>query len=520
MRARFISWSLRAKITTLLVASVALPLGIVMVAKISPDKAVFTGVAIVMAVAAELLLAELILKRSATPSNASALSVGGDFPTRLEHDYIYESVQSGDTVGSATVRIATTENTSEHPRDERELRNQATELAQVSKSMRTSEARLAGIVNSAVDAIISVDAEENIVLFNVSAEGMFRCSAEAAIGKRIDTFIPEPFRERHRRHVTEFGETGVTPRSLGALNGLRLDGEEFPIEASISQIEVAGQRIFTVIMRDITERNRIDEEVRRLNEELERRLSELQAVNTELEAFSYSVSHDLRAPLRHINGFSLALLEDYEDKLDDVGKRYLQDVRSASQEMALLIDEVLLLARVTRSGMHREAVDLSRVAQEVIAELQKAEPGRDVTIDIEEGLSAYGDKRLLRVMLVNLLGNAWKFTSKREQAHIAFGQKRGAEDNSYFVRDNGAGFDMAYANKLFGTFQRLHTAREFEGTGVGLATVLRVVHRHGGTVWADGVVNEGAAFYFTLPPLKESNNGEESDLTSGRQPWR
>jgi signal transduction histidine kinase len=235
------------------------------------------------------------------------------------------------------------------------------------------------------------------------------------------------------------------------------------------------------------------------------RTLQLQAANKELEAFSYSVSHDLRAPLRHINGFSQALLEDYADQLDEVGKGYLQEVRGASQEMAQLIDDLLQLARVTRSELRREPVNLSQLAEEVTAELQRSAVERAVTVKIEAGLMAQGDTHLLRVVLSNLLGNAWKFTSKRELAEIIFGQDSQSEDPTYFVRDNGAGFEMAYVNKLFGAFQRLHSAGDFEGTGIGLATVQRVIHRHGGRVWAEGRVNHGATFYFTLPNARKES---------------
>ena len=246
------------------------------------------------------------------------------------------------------------------------------------------------------------------------------------------------------------------------------------------------------------------------------RTAQLQAANKELEAFSYSVSHDLRAPLRHINGFSQALLEDYSDKLDDSGKNYLQQVRDASQEMAQLIEDLLHLARVTRSEMRKEFVNLSELAAGVMADLQKIERRPNVTVNIEVGLSAQGDKRLLRIVLANLLGNAWKYTSQRREAEITFGEGQQNGETYYFVRDNGAGFDMTYANKLFGAFQRLHTASEFEGTGIGLATVQRIIHRHRGRVWAEGEINKGATFYFALPNSKESGDGQQSDFTGGR----
>lgn len=223
----------------------------------------------------------------------------------------------------------------------------------------------------------------------------------------------------------------------------------------------------------------------------------LESTNKELEAFSYSVSHDLRAPLRTIDGFSRILLEDYAEDLDEEARDYLGRVRAASAHMGRLIDDLLNLSRVTRGPLRRERVDLSVMAAEVVGELQRADPARNVEFVVEDGVTAWGDARLLLVALENLLGNAWKFTSKRPGARIEFGVEK-RPGGAYYVRDNGAGFDMGYADKLFGAFQRLHSAGEFEGTGIGLATVQRIVHRHGGRVWAEGEVGRGATFYFTL----------------------
>lgn len=639
-----------------------------------------------------------------------------------------------------------------------------TERQQAEKKLRRSREQLAGVIGSAMDAIISVDEQERIVLFNNAAERMFLFPAEDAIGQPLNRFIPERSRAAPHQLVEGCGETHTNERSTGALDarcGLRADGEEFPLEGSTSQIDSEGLKLSTFILRDISERQRAEEahreqtrildlapilirdlagriifwnagaeqmfgwmaeealdkishtllrtqfprpleeikarvlahghwegelvhfrkngervvvacrwvlhrdkqgkpkailavnndvtehrrmeqaersselryrrlfesakdgilildgdtghivdvnpyliqvlgfskeeflgkelwqlgffedidasklaftelkakgyiryenlplktrngfvmrvefvsnsymagasrviqcnirditertlaeeKIHRLNEELEERIAErtaeLRTANKELEAFSYSVSHDLRAPLRHINGFSQALLEDYEDKLDEAGKGYLREVRGASQEMAQLIDDVLQLARVTRSEMLREEVDLSDLALSVTTDLKQSNGRQKVTVKIQEGLVTRGDKRLLRCVLTNLLENAWKFTSKQTKPEILFGSEQKNGELFYFVRDNGAGFDMAYVSKLFGAFQRLHTAGEFEGTGIGLATVQRIINRHGGRVWAEGSVNAGATFCFTLPGSKERVEGKQSDPT-------
>jgi two-component system sensor histidine kinase/response regulator len=244
--------------------------------------------------------------------------------------------------------------------------------------------------------------------------------------------------------------------------------------------------------REVAERKRAEAETRKLN-------TELAAANKELEAFSYSVSHDLRAPLRAIDGFSQALLDDHEERLDVEGRDSLRRVRAAAQHMGMLIDDLLNLSRVTRGEMNMGAVDLSAVALKIAKELRQADPGRLVEFVIEPGLVANGDARLLGVALDNLLRNAWKFTKERSLARIEFGINQDADKPTYFVRDNGAGFEMEYADKLFQPFQRMHSSAEFEGTGIGLATVQRVVNRHGGEVWAAAQKEKGATFYFTLP---------------------
>lgn len=257
------------------------------------------------------------------------------------------------------------------------------------------------------------------------------------------------------------------------------------------------------LRREISERRRAERDVRRLNEELEQRVrartAELEAANRELEAFSYSVSHDLRAPLRSIDGFSQLLLEDHGEALNEEARSYLDRVRAASGRMGQLIDDLLSLARVSRSALQAADVDLSDAATAVIAELRAAQPERHVTTRIATGLHTHGDPVLLRLVLDNLIGNAWKYSSKTKGAVIEIGAQQEERATIFFVRDNGAGFDMAYADKLFGPFQRLHAAKDFDGTGIGLATVQRILERHGGRIWAEAAVGRGATFYFTLP---------------------
>jgi len=254
--------------------------------------------------------------------------------------------------------------------------------------------------------------------------------------------------------------------------------------------------------QEVIERRRAEDEVRQANEVLEDRVEErtvqIAAANKELDAFAYSVSHDLRAPLRGIDGFSQALLEDYGERLDATAKDYISRVRAGCSRMGDLIDDMLQLSRLSRGEIHRRDVDLSAMAEEIAAELKKTAPDRDVAFELAPGVVVNGDPILLRAVLDNLLGNAWKFTGKTEGARIAFGARESNGKKVIFVRDNGAGFDMAYAAKLFAAFQRLHSFQEFEGTGIGLATAQRIIHRHGGEIWAEGEVGHGATFYFNL----------------------
>jgi PAS domain S-box-containing protein len=263
------------------------------------------------------------------------------------------------------------------------------------------------------------------------------------------------------------------------------------------------------ILAAAIERKRADDEIRAFNDELEgmvaARTAELTASNRELEAFSYSISHDLRTPLRAIDGFSQALLEEAHDKLTDRERDYFHRIRAASQKMGQLIDDLLNLSRTARREMRQEPVDLSAQARLMSEALQEQTPERKAEIFVQPGLVVRGDSQLLQSALQNLLSNAWKFTANKDVTRIEFGAMERDGDTIYFVRDNGAGFDMAYAGKLFGAFQRLHDAHEFPGTGIGLATVQRIVHRHGGRIWAEGEPGKGAAFYFTLPQHRRAD---------------
>jgi signal transduction histidine kinase len=324
----------------------------------------------------------------------------------------------------------------------------------------------------------------------------------------------ELIRQRDRsRHIPIIFLTAADRSQTQAVRGYAVGAVDYLVKPVVPEFVRSKVAVFvelaktTELLRRQTERLRASEQAaRELAEARAALVEDLEQKNRELETFSYTVSHDLRAPLRRIESFGKALGETQAERLDEEGRRYLSRIRTSSQEMAQLIDDVLYLSRVTRAELHRQEVDLSAVAHAIVERLREAEPDRAVEVRVRPGLTTVGDGRLLRIALENLLENAWKFTARQPDARIEFGLTHVSGEPAYFVRDNGAGFDMSYADRLFAPFQRLHLSSEFPGTGVGLATVQRIVYRHGGRIWAEGAVGQGATFHFTVgrPGRRES----------------
>ena len=379
---------------------------------------------------------------------------------------------------------------------------------------------LDSLIENIPHMIFVKDAETlRFVRFNRAGEELLGYTRADLLGKNDYDFFPmeqaDFFAARDRAVLAKGGPEDIPEETILTRN----KGTRLLHTKKVAILDEQGRpRNLLGISEDVTEQKEKEKEIQRLNETLMQRNTEIESVNKELQSFSYSVSHDLRAPLRSIDGFSQALLEDYKDKLDAQAVDYLQRVRTATQRMGQLIDDMLMLSRVSRGEMRNTIIDLSAMAQSIAADLCAAEPSRKVEIVIQGGLNAQGDAALLKVMLENLWNNAWKFTAKTRDARIEFAKKT-ENDNEivFFLRDNGAGFDMDYVDKLFGAFQRLHTDSEFAGTGIGLATVQRVVRRHGGQVRAEGRVGQGATFYFTLPNKFHQQKQQSEEIGNAKQ---
>jgi PAS domain S-box-containing protein len=370
-----------------------------------------------------------------------------------------------------------------------------TDARRAEESQRQSEQRLAGIISSAMDAVISVDAAQNIVLFNAAAEKMFRCPAAEAIGQPLGRFIPERFRGPHAGHVRAFAEEGTSSRAMGrlcTLAALRADGEEFPMEASISQVDVGGQKLFTVIVRDITQRKEAENTLKRTAAELARS-------NKDLEQFAYVASHDLQEPLRMVAGYLDLLKERYQGQLDDKADKYIAYAVDGAQRMSTLIRDLLAYSRVDTRGGQLQPANSEDALEFALRNLATAIRESSAVITHDPLPIVRADKTQIGQLFQNLVGNAIKFRSPDRPAQIHVSASLDQGHWLFSVRDNGIGFKQEYEDKLFSIFQRLQSRSKYPGTGIGLAICKRIVERHGGRIWAAGELGKGSTFSFTIP---------------------
>ena len=420
----------------------------------------------------------------------------------VEHDFagigrrimLLNARQIERVLGKERIILLAIEDITERKEIEAGLEKTRKELAVIKESEDAAREYAESVINTVRESLITLDQDLRVVSVSRSFYEFFKVKPEETVGQLIydlgnkqwdipklrellETILPQKSTFDNYEVEHDFAGIGRRIMLLNARQIERVLGKE---------------RIILLAIEDVTEKKTLERGVVKARDAAE-------ASNKELEAFSYSVSHDLRTPLRSIDGFSQALLEDYQDKLDDTGKAYLDRVRKATQHMGRLIDDLLKLSRVTRSEFHHETVDLSRMVRDISEKLKEEDSARTVDVIIREGVFVSGDPSLLKIALENLVNNAWKFTGRKARPRLEFGTAVKEGKTACFIRDNGAGFDMAYVSKLFCAFQRLHTSLEFPGTGIGLATVQRVINRHGGRVWAEAEVGKGATFYFILP---------------------
>lgn len=371
-----------------------------------------------------------------------------------------------------------------------------------------SEERLRAVLNSSMTAVIVMNSRGEIIDWNSRAEKMFGWTQAEALKKDLaDTIIPVNLREHHRAGLKRYLATGEASvfNSLIEMTALHRDGTEFPVELSISMLKNNDVQTFCGFVTDITERKRNEEKIKLFNQQLEQmvreRTSELESVNKELESFSYSVSHDLRAPLRAIHGYMNIFADEYSNKFDNEAKRLTSIIMNNTQKMGRLIDDLLAFSQLGRKELIRTHTSMTQMVLSICDDQKRLEDGRSIEFIVQELPNALVDTVTIRQVWVNLISNAVKYTRHKGKATIEIGSDERDGEQTYFVKDNGAGFDMLYYDKLFGVFQRLHSQKEFEGTGVGLAIVQRIISRHGGKVWAEAKPNEGATFYFSLKKI-------------------